>query len=268
MKNLFLILFLLIFGMSNAQHLRTEIRGTVKVPAGSDAEGINIFNRNSRQGSVTGQDGKYEIAVKQGDSLYFSALQFQDLLVVVDEAILEEKTLHVEITEGLNELPEVVIREHDLSGNIAADLQNIEVVELNLPSFSAADISMMYPEWQPGPDGQSAISNPAVNSSSGGLKNGANPLAIVGLVVDAIIPKRKPKPGPEPYIGRIELEKIVREKFDDTFFTGTLQIQKQDISSFFDFCEKSGFPRDLLKKEMELDLFEYLMQQSKLFSEA
>ncbi|MFD1079952.1 hypothetical protein, partial [Longispora fulva] len=110
--------------------------------------------------------------------------------------------------------------------------------------------------------------NAAVESSSAGLQNGANPLAIIGGLIELIVPPRKNKPAPEPYIGRIELEKIVREKYGDAFFAEVLKIEKKDISNFFDFCEESGFPRNLLKKEKEMDLLEYLLEKSELFREA
>ncbi|MGB7785553.1 MAG: hypothetical protein WBL27_05580 [Salinimicrobium sp.] len=268
---LLLIISLFFCGISFAQtQVRTELKGNIKVPAGAEADGITIFNKTANKGSVADRKGDFEIPARLGDSLYFAAVQFKELLVVVDEKAMESQRLLVEIKEGVNQLPEVVVRDHDLTGNVAADVDNIEVVALDLPSLSAADIAAMYPNWFPASDGQSKIGNPAVaGGGGGGLKNGANPLAIIGMALDLLIPdKPKVKKEPEVFIGRIELEKQVREKFDDEFFADVLKIEKKEISKFFDFCEANGFPRELLKDEKEMNLIEYLLKQSELYRTA
>lgn len=269
MKKVFFIAFLCYCGISSAQtQVRSEIKGNIKVPAGTDVDGITIFNKTANRGSVSDAEGDFSIPVRKGDSLYFAAIQFKELLVVINEETMESNRLLVEITEGVNELPEVVIREHDLTGNVAADVDNIEVVALDLPNFSAANIAAMYPDWYPAADGQSKIGNAAA-SGGGGMTMGANPLAIIGMAIDLIAPKKpRVKKEPEVFIGRIQLEEIVREKYDDQFFKDVLKIEKDEISMFFDYCEASGFPRDLLKAQKEMELIQYLLEQSQLFREA
>ena len=267
MMKVIFVVFLFFYGMSFGQtQLRTEVEGNIKVPAGNDSEGITVFNKNANRGSVSDHEGNFSIPARMGDSLYFAALQFKELLVVVDEKIVESQRLLVEITEGVNELPEVVLREHDLSGNIAADVKNIKVVPLDLPSISAANIAQMYPNWFPAADGQSKIGNSALGGSGGGLTKGADPVAIIGGIISILAPKKK-KVVEEPprFISRSELEKIVRERYNDEFFMDVLKIEKTNISDFFDYCEKNGFPRDLLKEEKAMNLVEYLLEQSELF---
>ena len=139
MKKVLLVFFMFFCGMSFAQTERREqIEGNIKVPAGADSEGITIFNKNANRGSVSDAKGDFIIHAREGDSLYFAAVQFREMLVVVNEQMVKDQRLFVEITEGVNELPEVVIRDHDLSGNIAADAKNIEVETLNIPAFSVA----------------------------------------------------------------------------------------------------------------------------------
>ncbi|MGB7842540.1 MAG: hypothetical protein WBL21_07105 [Salinimicrobium sp.] len=270
MKKVLFIVFLFFYGISCAQiQLRTEMEGNIKVPAGNDSEGITVFNKNANKGTVSDQQGNFSIPARKGDSIYFAALQFKELLVVVDEEIAGSQRLLVEITEGVNELPEVVLREHDLSGNIAADVKNIKVVPLDLPSFSAASIAQMYPDWYPASDGQSQVINTALGESGGGLVMAADPLAIISGLIRIVAPKRKKVvEEPQRYIGRIELEEIVRERYNDEFFLEVLKIEKTKISDFFDYCEENGFPRELLKEEKEMSLVEYLLEQSELFRTA
>src|SRR6056297_2585871 len=98
MKRFFLLLFILSFGISSAQFSeRKEIEGNIKVPAGSEAEGITIYNKNSGGGTVSSEKGEFRIPVKAGDSLYFSAVQYGELLVVISEEIVTAGMLNVEI---------------------------------------------------------------------------------------------------------------------------------------------------------------------------
>ena len=65
----------------------------------------------------------------------------------------------------------------------------------------------MCPNWDPPADGQSAVENVALGG--GGLKKGANPLAIIGMAVDLLVPEKpKVKKEPEIFVRRIELERI------------------------------------------------------------
>lgn len=267
MKNLLLLIFLVITTCSAAQSFgEVEIEGTIKVPAEADPQGITIYNKNSGKGSVSSEKGNFSIYAKLNDSLYFSALQYKDLLFVIDEQTLKSRTLNVEIIENINDLPEVVVKPHELTGNLDVDAGNIETVKLDLPSMTAASINDYEYEWRQ--DGQSAVTN--VGMPGPGLTNGADPLAIIGGLIGVIFPPKKAKerpPSPLNQRGMINLEKEIRSRYDNEFFEEVLDIQIRQISNFITYLNALGFPSRLLDKEKEMDLIEFLLEQSKKFNE-
>lgn len=265
MKNLFLAALLFLSFCSFAQTIgRVKIEGNIKVPLDSDAEGITIFNKNSSKGTTSDRNGDFQIAVIEGDSLYFSALQFRDLLVVVDRRIFETGRLQVEITEGVNELPEVVVRPHNLSGNLEKDLETIVTVPIPTRDSSAFVINDFEYEFRP--DSQTAVHNAAAGES--GIQSmDMNILAVAGMLVDWILPKktsRKEKVEPRTRVGIIQLERHLRTNFENDFFEEVLKIEAKDIPEFVIFCE-DGVTEGLLKPAHRIDLIEYLVVQSENF---
>lgn len=267
MKNLLLLIFLFITTFSTAQSFgAVEIEGNIKVPAQADPQGITIFNKNTGKGSVSDEKGNFRIYAQLNDSLYFSALQYKDLLFVVDEQTIRSRTLNVEITENINDLPEVVVRPHDLTGRLDIDAENIETVKLDLPTMTAMSINDYDWEWRA--DGQTKVTNAAMPGSSG-LQNGADPFAIIGGLIGLIFPPKKAKerpPSPLNQRGVINLEREIRSKYDDAFFREVLEIQTPQISNFIDYLNEAGFPSNLLKKEKEMDLIQFLVEQSAKFN--
>lgn len=268
MKNLLLLIFLFITTFSAAQSFgEVEIEGTIKVPAEGDPQGITIYNKNSGKGSVSTEKGNFSIYAKLNDSLYFSALQYKDLLFVVDEQTVKSRTLNVEIVENINDLPEVVVKPHDLTGRLDVDAVNIKTVKLDLPTMTAASINDYEYEWRQ--DGQSAVANAAMPGNSG-LQYGADPFAIIGGIIGFIFPPKKAKerpPSPLNQRGMINLEREIRSRYDNDFFEEVLNVQVRQISDFVTFLNASGFPRELLEKEKEMDLIQFLLEQSTIFNE-
>ncbi len=265
MKNLLLLLFLLYSTISVCQSFgEVEIEGNIKVPAEADAQGISIYNKNSGKGSVSSENGNFRIHAKLNDSLYFSALQYKDLLFVVDEQTVRAGKLNVEITENINDLPEVVVRPHNLSGNLNADVDNIPVEKLDLPTMSAISINDYDYEWRA--DGQTAVTNAAM--PSGGLQYGMEPLAIIGGIIKSILPSKKAKKqelSSRSKMGSIQFEREIRDRYDNAFFEEVLNLKTSEIANFIGFLNASGIPTDLLKKNKEMDLIQLMVEQSEVF---
>lgn len=259
MKPFFLSIFLLFFGISSAQFAdRKEVTGTIKVPAGSEAEGITIYNKTSGHGSVSSAEGDFSIAVKTGDSIYFSAVQYGELLVIIDEKVVTAGHLNVEISEGVNQLPEVVVRPHDLTGNLETDAENIEVVEVPLPpmNFNVYDYEMR-------PDMQTGVENAAMGGKK--MQYGVNIFGILEKVVNLVIPKKEEKPKTTIQLSRIELERSLRASYDNAFFEYSFGLPAGQISNFMDFLYEKDFPQELLQKGKDMDLLQYLMEESERF---
>jgi hypothetical protein len=268
MKKLLLLISFIFLIISAAQSQeRVEVTGTIVVPTGFSPGAIHIYNKSSGKGNVSDLDGNFDLHVQEGDSVYFSALQFKELLVRIDSTIIEDRRLVVEILVGVNELPEVVIRPHDLSGDLEIDAGNIEIRELVLPTMSAISINDYDWEWRA--DGQTGIANAAMPSSTG-MKNGANLKALFGEAIGLLLPPKKVKkqaPSQRNTIGLIKLEREIRSRYDEVFFRDVLGITLESISDFIQYIDSKGFSADLLNKERELELIELLILRSGEFAE-
>ncbi|NJW51884.1 hypothetical protein [Salinimicrobium oceani] len=264
-----LLLLLLLLCCSTGHHVwsqeRLDITGTIIVPVQYNSSGIHVYNFSSGKGNVSDAGGNFELRVKEGDSVYFTALQFKELLVVVDDEIIQNRRLVVEISVGINELPEVVVRSHELTGRLEVDAGNIETVDVELPTMTAMSINDY--EWEFRQDGQSRVTNSAMGGS--GLSKGANPLAILSTVASLLLPRTRKKPQqqeqPRSKIGLIQLERKIRARYSDEFFLEQFKITPPKIADFIAFLEEQNFSEALLNKEREMDLLQMMFVQSEKF---
>ena len=239
--------------LAAAQDSRSPVSGQVSVPSSFDPEGINIYNKTANLGTITVAEGRFRLKMKEGDTLYFSAVQFELLEVVVNAATLSEGKMQVEIREGLNELPEIVLRPHDLSGNLAEDAKNIEVVDFKIPPMAPL----------PGPPtGATTTPNAATNS----IKGGADLTFIVKLI-SSLFPKREKeiRQGPLTRTERMAVETEIREGFDKSFFLDHLGLPEAQIGNFLSFSIGENFDRDLLDPDQRMQLIAYLFEKKKQF---
>lgn len=230
------------------------IDGLITVPNQTSAEGIHIFNRSNNLGSVATPGGRFELLMKAGDTLYFSGIQFEAVEILVTEAIMTSGMIRVEIREGLNQLPEVVVKDHDLSGDLLADTQIIETEDFSIP--------MVPPPIGP-PTGVQTVRNTAVNE----IQGGANLLGLLGAAIGTLIPKRVREDPPERHssVGQIKLRQRLRDLLGDEFFVETLGLQKEEVGNFLDFAIGSDFQSSMLHEKQRLDLFQFLMEQQQEF---
>lgn len=257
MKHLILLPLFLCSISSFAQSTpRKDIKGEIHVPEGYEPEGIHIYNKSSGYGTSSDSAGSFEIPMGIGDTLHFSAVQFAALEVVITPEIIDAGKFSVEIREGLNELPEILIRSHELTGNVREDLDRIKVPQL--PSFpSMQDLDKLEPE-------KMSPKNSVVNEIGGG----ANHLSLLIKGYRLLFPKRvkvkKPAPPQTQWSAyeQVVLEKDLRARFDDQFFLENFGVPVAEISAFVGFVAKNGFSRSLLNKDKEMELIQFLMGKS------
>lgn len=237
---------------------RVEVKGNITVPSGFDAEGITIYNQTSNRGAVSSENGDFLLKMKSGDSLVFSAIQFRELKIRVGQEVIDSRILSVEISEGVNELPEIVIRPHDLSGNIEDDLKNIETAPIDPSAFSYKNLK----NTDVVPDDLNSPGNAAMHNNQQ-LTNGLNIKNVVGLIGKSLFPKKKS----ENNTALVRIDRELRARYSVDFFNVTLGIREEQINDFISFAEENGLQPELLKKDKEMDLLQLLIVQSERFRE-
>lgn len=259
MKNLFLSCVLLLTGICVAQTSgRIDVQGEIVVPPGFEAEGITIYNQNANRGAVSGEGGAFQLPVKEGDSLLFSAIQFQQLLVVVDREVAQSGKLVVQISEGLNELPEIIIRPHNLSGVISEDVKKIDVVEVNSSAINYDAVKNL----NFAPDSQTVPANAALGQTMAPAS--VDLLPILEFVI-GLFPKRS-KAKEEEKVNYDFVDRELRRRYPDEFFKTNLSLEPEEINDFILFAEENGLTSTLMQKEKEMDLLQFLIEQSKYYN--
>ncbi len=87
--------------------------------------GSNLFNLNSVVGSVTNDEGYFEIETKANDTLYISYLGFESIKLKITNDLLKGNELVIELNERTEQLNEVVVKSNKLIGVLEIDAKNV-----------------------------------------------------------------------------------------------------------------------------------------------
>ena len=258
-----ILFFLTTFALIAQDTQRIEIEGIIKVSSNEDLEGVSVYNVSSQKGTITNSEGKFSLEVAENDRIIFTALQFQEFTVVVDEGVVNEKFLSVYINPAVVELEEVVVRPYNLSGHVRVDAPRIRYVDINA---HIGDLSYENLEFNSefAPDSQTSIKENVSLEALGytSQREGAN---IFGLV--SLLSGNKSNKPTRRELTQLKEAKItaVQQRFGNHYFTDTLQIPEERIGEFLYFAEDEGLGTDLLKPENELKLMSFIKQKSTLF---
>ncbi len=263
-RKLLLVLTVLIPILVSSQDIdRVLIDGKITAPAQEDLEGITIYNTSSQKGTVTDVSGEFKIEVGENDRLLITALQFQSFTVVVEEGIVNTRTIIIFLNPAINQLTEVIVRPYDLSGNIRVDVNRIK-------TYAPLELDLSYENMEFGydfvPDAQTTIRGNAAEEAlnSNALKNGINFISILGGLASLFIPKTTYKYGISE---RQALTTNLKQRFSPEFISKTFEIPAENAFDFLYFVEENGIELQLLKPENEMLLMEVLLQQSLIYKQ-
>jgi len=254
LKTTILILILLfpVFAFAQVDN-RVAVAGKI-VSEGNDVEGIAIYNTISNKGAISDSGGNFNIDVALQDKLIISALQFKEVSVVVNEEMITNKMFTILLIEKVNALDEVVILSHNLTGVLTTDVANVK--PLNLIRFEGIDISMI------GPDDIRMTKLDNVIMKKGVFYNGVDFAKILGLnkLLNNLLTKKKSLPvWPEKQAFNI-LDFYSSDQIMKYF-----DVPKAKVEAFVTHINTKSIDNKLLKKEKEIELLEYLLNQSKQF---
>jgi hypothetical protein len=113
MKNIDLAIFLRGQVVSNADN--------------TPLKGANLFNLNSVVGTISNDEGKFELATRVNDTIYISYVGFQSIKLKITNDLLKGNELVIELNERVEELEEIVVKSHKLIGVLEIDAKNVPV---------------------------------------------------------------------------------------------------------------------------------------------
>ena len=233
---------------------RVEVDGVMYANA-NDIEGVTIYNKSSSKGTITNQNGEFILEVAENDVIEISALQFEKQTVTITKDVVASKSLKIYLVEHVNQLNAVLLR-HGLSGNLAVDINNVEIppkIEMNFGSMDAVEFDEMALTDNRVARGLNSVMN------NHELQNGIN---IIGIASMLFKQKKRTSPDEKP-----KFEKPVSwlDVYSQKFISDTFSIPMERVDEFTTFVENNGLSQELLKDKQEFDRIDFLVKQSELF---
>ena len=138
-RNRYFLWVVLVVGfMGYAQNIQ-DFSGKV-VSDSLDISGIHVVNKNSGATTITNRKGEFSIGAQPTDTILFSAVHIKLQALVLDSLVLSQPEINVNIEHAVNELQEVVVKPHNLTGNLADDVTAappppINFKDVGIPGF-------------------------------------------------------------------------------------------------------------------------------------
>ena len=237
--SLFIILLLSITAWSQDDG-RVILRGKV-LYRNVNVPNENVINTTSEMATITNSNGEYNIRVKVGDELVFSALNYQIEIVKITEDILKTNRLVIEVNEKVTELEEVVVTPEQQE------------------RFLASKNKILKEKFEYEIDRSSEVENIGLSDAERGMTNGLNFVGIYKALAKALKKDKVVESKP------LKISDVMRQVYDDEFFVVDLQLPKDKIDAFLFYCDNKIPTQALLKKENEFELIDFLVSQSQNF---
>ena len=234
-----LILLCAVFGTAQNDY-RTWLRGKV-LYQDSSVVAANILNTNSEQATITDDNGEFAIEVKLGDELIISSVQYEIRALIITKEILQRNRLVVDVNEKIQALDEVVV----------SPTRPEKFLDLQEEEFKKFDYTS---------DKSTRVDNEILRKNQ--LYEGVDFVNIFKLMYKALR-KKDSDDGDDSTFAPSD---VIRQIYPDAFFTEELNVPQDQIGLFLEFIDDRLEAKDLLKKENEFQLMDFLIKQSEKFA--
>ncbi len=85
----------------------------------------HIINLNSVRGTITNNDGQFEIPAVVNDTIFISYIGYQSIKLKITNDLLKGNELEIAIHEKIVKIEEVVVKSHKLIGVLVVDAKNV-----------------------------------------------------------------------------------------------------------------------------------------------
>jgi len=201
---------------------------------------VHIINKNSHKGTITNDKGQFEIAVIIGDRLQCTQINLKSKQLIISREILNKKNIEIELEENTYALDEFTLEKQ--KSIFYVDLQMVEP-----PIINAKTLNLPYTNTKP------KTNNSIVKLNSGMV-----------LSIDNLNGNKRKK----RIVEKIASEDIslvqIRNYFTDDFFITDLQIKKEHINPFSNYCIKKNII-SYFQRNKKIKLTKVLMHESRTF---
>ncbi len=251
MKNFFLFAFLITLKLS-AQDRTIVLFGKI-VSDSLAVENVHIINKTSQRGTLSNALGEFKIYIKEKDTLVFSDIQYVYKIIIINKNHIKNKKITIKLFKKNTELPEVVLKNMAKSLDLPnAGKKPLNKLERNLNAYSQKSVPMVFLD--------ALLLDPILGlfmqRRGGGIDNIYN---VVSGNRKRDQKLKKLVDADKDHELKQENIQIIREHFTDDFFYYTIQIEKDQIDNFINFCIPKGI-EGLYKKQRYLEVMDIFIQ--------
>lgn len=243
MKNQLLLYFLFISVVSFSQKTQNILSGTILFQNEVIAD-VHIINKNTNQGSVSNDLGKFEIPASINDTLFVSHINLKKQELIITPEIFKSKSIKIHLEEKINELNEITFERS--TGIFYVDKQYLKP-----PTVNAKTLNLPYTNKVAKKD------EGIVSLQSGAAINLEN-------LIGALNGSNKRKKMLKKLTYEDQMLAKIRRHYTDDFFITDLNIKQDDINVFLNYCFKKNVI-NLFKKYDKIKVTAILMRESKTF---
>jgi len=254
LTNLPIFVFFVIYSYS--QEKQTVITGKI-FSFSESVNNVHIINLNNLTGTISNDNGEFEIKVHLNDTILFSSIQYEKIKIAITKKHLNSKIMEITLIPSINNLDEVFL--HGLIGNLNLDLAKKpkDTTPKHNFAFKLSDLDKKLPE-----DKYGFLKSPNAQDITDPIKmNGAGGSATI----------------PDYYmIGVRKLKRELKNKKDFpskiikdlgiNYFTNNLKIPKEKIAHFLAYCEFKNIIEEYNKNNL-LVVIKILREESITYNE-
>lgn len=258
------VVFYIVVFFSISALAQTEQRTLLKGIVTSDSlkvERATITNTTAERFAVSDDLGFFTIYARENDTLVITSVAFETTQLVVRKKDIGPIALNIRLIPVTTELDEVKIGPYKLTGDLVYDAKRIKVKPSVKADIPPLDVSTLE------------ITGVKARVDNLAMPNNYNPETQIDFIrIAKMLFRKKQSEWQEQPITPKYTEEFfkteITKRFDESFFTETLAIEKSKIDLFLQFSYTEEVQREeLLKKEKALQLIDFLSVKSVAFLE-
>ncbi len=230
-----LLVFMILCSFFNfGQESRISLKGRL-LYRNSNVIAANVINNTAQSNTITDGEGGFEIAVRVGDELVFSSVQYKIRTVKITPEIIKLKRLVVSIDERINVLDEVVVGPENQQ----------KFLDMKEEEFKRVDYTQ---------DKSTKLINRAADDRQ--LANGINFVNVAKLLIKVL------SKNPDNTEKKLIPSEVLPYLFEAQFFSQDLGLTSEEKEGFLEKMDQVLPVNKLFKQNMEFELIDYLIKMS------
>ena len=200
----------------------------------------HVLNLNTVQGTITNEDGFFELPTRVNDTILVSYLGFSSIKLKITNDLLKGNELEIALYEKPEEVKEVIIKSTKLIGVLEVDVKMVPK-----DRFTRIHINGLPQTYEVGKPKK---------------KNLSSPIAALFNPVDFLYSHFGKKPKQLKKLQKLkkedDLRKIMAGKFDREVMMEYLDMDRQELTDLLTDCNYSDY---FIKKASDLQMIEAVL---------